>query len=177
MIYCTAAAAALAFASPAMAQGARAPAAQAAPAGFRIELLAGYDHAGTDGFHKDGVLYGLGAGYDFAVGNSLSLGADAEITGATGSKDGVKAGRDLYAGARVNFAVAPKANLYVKGGYTNARITETGFGGENLDGWRLGAGGQLLVGGGSYVGLEYRYSNYEQDVDRHQVALTVGHRF
>nr|NUR37352.1 outer membrane beta-barrel protein [Sphingomonas sp.] len=174
MIYFTAAAAALAFAAPAMAQGAAAP---AAPAGFRIELLAGYDHAGTDGFHKDGVLFGAGAGYDLAVAHTVSLGVDAEITGATGNKDGVKAGRDLYAGGRISFAVAPKADLYVKGGYTNGRITEEGFGGENLDGWRVGVGGQLLVGGGSYVGLEYRYSNYEQNVDRHQAAVTVGHRF
>ena len=34
----------------------------------------------------------------------------------------MKAGRDLYAGGRVNFAVSPTANLYVKGGYTNARF-------------------------------------------------------
>jgi outer membrane immunogenic protein len=178
MIYCTVAIAALAIASPAMAQDA-APAApiKAAPAGFRVEALVGYDRAGTDGFHESGVLFGIGAGYDFAVGNAVSLGVDAEATDSTADKDGSKLQRDLYAGARVNVAVSPKANIYVKGGYTNARVTEEGFGSENLDGFRLGLGGQYLVSGKAYVGLEYRYSNYQYDVDRHQVAFTVGTRF
>ena len=180
MIYCTAAAVALAFASPALAQDNPAPAAPAAPAtpaGFRFELLAGYDRGGVDGFHENGFLYGIGAGYDFAVSNTVSLGADVEASDSTASKDGVKAGRDLYAGARVSVAVAPTANLYVKGGYTNARVKVSGLGGDNGDGFRVGLGGQLLVGGGSYVGAEYRYSNYEADFERHQVAVTVGHRF
>jgi outer membrane immunogenic protein len=176
-IYSAAAAAALAFASPAIAQNAAAPAATAAPAGFRIEALAGYDRAGTDGFHTSGFLYGLGAGFDFAASNTISFGVDVEATDSTASKSGVKAARDLYAGARVNFAVSPRANLYLKGGYTNARIKASGFGGENFDGFRLGAGGQLIVSGKTYVGAEYRYSNYEDDLDRHQVALTVGTRF
>ena len=76
----------------------------------------------------------------------------------------VKAGRDLYAGGRVSFAVSPTANLYVKGGYTNARFKATdgvdSFS-ENFDGFRLGAGGQIAVSGKAYVGGEYRYSNYE----------------
>ena len=48
---------------------------------------------------------------------------------------------------------------------------------ENFDGYRLGAGGQLTVSGKAYVGGEYRYSNYEDGLKRHQVALTVGTRF
>jgi outer membrane immunogenic protein len=176
MIYCTAAAAALAFASPALAQGA-APAAPAAPAGFRVEALVGYDHGGVDGFHMNGVMFGLGAGYDFAVSNTISVGVDAEATDSTADKDGVSAGRDLYAGARVNFAVSQRANLYVKGGYTNARLKIEGCCADNGDGFRLGAGGQVVVSGKTYVGAEYRYSNYEGDFDRHQVALTLGTRF
>jgi len=178
MIYCTVAAAALAFASPAMAQDA-APATPlaAAPSGFRVELLAGYDHGGVDGFHMNGLMYGIGAGYDLAVSNSVSVGADAELSDSTGSKDGVKAGRDLYAGARVSFAVAPSANLYVKGGYTNARLTIEDCCSDNGDGFRVGVGGQYTIAGKTYVGAEYRYSNYEGDFERHQVALTLGARF
>jgi outer membrane immunogenic protein len=177
IVYCSAIAAALAFASPAIAQGTAAPATAAAPAGFRVELLAGYDRGGIDGFHMDGLLYGVGAGYDLAVGNAVSLGLDVEATDSTADKAGVKAGRDLYAGGRVNFAVSPRANLYLKGGYTNARLTISGCCGDNGDGFRLGAGGQMLVSGKTYVGAEYRYSNYEADFDRHQVALTLGTRF
>lgn len=173
-IYSATAVAALAFASPAFAQD---NAALAAPAGFRIEAVAGYDHAGTDGFHTSGLLYGLGAGFDFAATNAVSVGLDVEATDSTASKNGVKAARDLYAGGRVSFAVSPRANLYIKGGYTNARVKADGLGGTNLDGFRLGAGGQMIVTGKVYVGAEYRYSNYEADFDRHQVALTVGTRF
>jgi outer membrane immunogenic protein len=166
-----AAAAAIGFASPAMAQDAP------APAGFRVEGLVGYDRPGIDGFHASGVLFGLGAGYDFALGNSVSLGVDAEATDSTAKKSGVSTGRDLYAGGRVNFAVSPKANLYIKGGYTNARIKLSGVGAANGDGFRAGAGGQVVVSGKAYVGAEYRYSNYEGGFDRHQVALTLGTRF
>jgi outer membrane immunogenic protein len=148
-----------------------------APAGFRVEALVGYDNAGVDGFHESGLLYGIGAGYDFAVSNSVSLGLDVEATDSTASEDGVKAGRDLYAGGRVNFAVSPLANLYLKGGYTNARVKIEGCCADNGDGFRLGAGGQYQFAGKAYVGAEYRYSNYEADFERHQVALTVGTRF
>jgi outer membrane immunogenic protein len=171
MTYFVATAAALAFASPAMAQGA------VAPAGFRVEGLVGYDRPGTDGFHESGVLFGLGAGYDIALGNTVSLGIDAEATDSTAKKDGLSTGRDLYAGGRVNFGISPKANLYIKGGYTNGRLKASGLSGANLDGFRVGAGGQMLVSGKAYVGAEYRYSNYELGVDRHQVALTLGTRF
>ncbi|HKX91401.1 MAG TPA: outer membrane beta-barrel protein [Sphingomicrobium sp.] len=172
MTILAASAAALAFASPAMAQDAA-----AAPAGPRIEALVGYDRPGTDGFHSSGVLFGVGAGYDVAVGNAVSLGVDLEASDSTAEKSDVKTGRDLYAGGRVNFAVAPKANVYLKGGYTNARFKEEGFGGANFDGFRVGAGGQYTLGGKAYVGAEYRYSNYELGIDRHQVALTLGTRF
>jgi outer membrane immunogenic protein len=172
MYLLAASAAAFAFASPAMAADDH-----KAPAGFRVEALVGYDHPGADGFHSDGVLFGVGAGYDVAINDSISLGADVEASDSTAKKDGVSTGRDLYAGGRVNFAASPTFNFYVKGGYTNARFKESGFGGANFDGFRVGGGGQLTITGKTYVGAEYRYSNYELGVDRHQVALTVGTRF
>lgn len=168
--------AALASASPAFAQDA-APAAALAPTGPRIEAIVGYDNLGTDGFDMDGVMFGIGAGYDFAVGNAVSLGLDVEAGDSSAHENGVSAGRDLYAGGRVSFGVSPRANIYLKAGYTNARVKVSGFGGENGDGVRVGLGGQYTIAGKAYVGAEYRYSNYEQDVDRHQVALTLGTRF
>jgi len=170
MTLLAATAAAFTFATPAMAQDAT------APAGLRVEALVGWDRPGIDGFHANGILVGFGAGYDLALGNSVSLGIDGEISDSSAKRSGIKTGRDLYAGGRVNFAVSPKANVYVKGGYTNGRLTAEGDG-INLDGFRIGAGGQWIVSGKTYVGAEYRYSNYELGVDRHQVALTVGTRF
>jgi len=93
----------------------------------------------------------------------------------------VKSGRDLYAGGRVSFGISDKANVYVKGGYTNARFKASDgviTAADNAEGWRLGAGTQYNVSGKAYVGGEYRFSNYEGgDLKRHQVALTVGTRF
>ena len=172
MTYFAAAAAALAFATPALAQDGN-----TAPTGARVEALVGWDRPGIDGFKDNGVLFGVGAGYDFAVGNAVSLGVDVEATDSTASKDGVSTGRDLYAGGRANFAVSPNANVYLKAGYTNARIKVEDFGGANGDGFRVGAGAQFGIGGKAYVGGEYRYSNYEADFERHQLALTVGTRF
>jgi outer membrane immunogenic protein len=180
ILLATVAAAAVLGATPAFAQDA-----PAAPTGGRVEALIGYDRVKALGEHDGGVLFGIGAGYDFAVGNGVSLGADIEATEST-QKEGdadvaqVKAGRDLYAGGRVSFAVSPTANLYLKAGYTNARFKasdEDGTFAENFDGFRLGAGGQVAVSGKAYVGGEYRYSNYEAGLSRHQVALTVGTRF
>jgi outer membrane immunogenic protein len=164
----------------------------AAPTGARVEALVGYDAIridledfGVDETVKDsGVLYGFGLGYDFAVGG-VSLGADLEATDST-AKEGdedtgsLSAARDLYAGLRATFPVSQSANVYLKGGYTNARFKAELDGeseGENADGFRLGAGAQFTLSGKAYVGGEYRYSNYEADLSRHQFALTVGTRF
>lgn len=174
----TFASAAFLAATPALAQDV------VAPTGPRVEAVVGYDKVRALGEKDGGALLGVGAGYYFAVGRAISLGADVEASESTQkeSEGGVevKAGRDLYAGGRVNFAVSPTANLYVKGGYTNARFkADNGIDSvsRNFDGYRLGAGGQLALKGKAYVGSEYRYSDYEDGLKRHQVALTVGTRF
>ena len=179
ILLATAATAAVLGATPALAQEA-----SAAPVGPRVEAVLGYDRVKALGDKDGGALLGIGAGYDFAVGSGISLGADVEATESTQKESGggasVKAARDLYAGGRVSFGVSPSANLYVKAGYTNARFkADDGVDSfaENFGGYRLGAGGQLAISGKAYVGGEYRYSNYEHGLARNQVALTVGTRF
>jgi outer membrane immunogenic protein len=180
----TAVATAALAATPALAQ---------APRGPRVEALVGYDaprvrvnDSGIVGTFKDeGVAYGIGAGFDFALGNGASLGVDVEASDSTMKENNavgtLKAERDLYAGGRVSFPLgADGSNVYLKGGYTNAR-----FSAENatlrvrddLDGYRIGGGAQFALTGKAYVGGEYRFSDYEQDVRRHQVVATLGTRF
>ncbi len=93
----------------------------------------------------------------------------------------LRAERDLYAGGRVSFPLgADGSNVYLKGGYTNARFSaENGLlrAKQDLDGYRIGAGAQFALVGKAYVGGEYRFSDYEQDVRRHQIVATVGTRF
>lgn len=179
ILFATAASTAFLAVTPAFAQ------ATSSLTGPRVEAIVGYDSVKALGESDDGVLYGIGAGYDFAVSPSASLGIDVEATDSTQKESAgieeIRAGRDLYAGARATFAISPKANVYVKGGYTNARFKYDGSLGsisDNADGYRLGAGAQFALSGKSYVGGEYRHSRYEGgDLKRNQVALTLGTRF
>ena len=197
----TAAASVLAFglAAPAFAQDV--PVENAPFTGPRVEALAGYDHIGGEN-GRDGVVYGGAIGYDAQVGGVI-LGVEGEITGATtkgsdrdvlvtGDRYRIKAGRDLYAGARIGYAISPLAMIYAKGGYTNARInsrytttTATFRDHDDAEGYRIGAGLEYKVNTNTYVKGEYRYSNYKNlddsnvdiDLDRHQVLAGVGFRF
>lgn len=188
----TAVATAALAATPALAQ---------APQGPRVEALVGYDaprvkvnDSGIVGTFKDeGVVYGVGAGYDFALGNGASLGVDVEASDSTmkeaNTAGTLRAERDLYAGGRVSFPLgADGSNVYLKGGYTNARFSaeqqNTRLGNtefvkvkEDLDGYRIGGGAQFALAGKAYIGGEYRFSDYENDVRRHQLVATVGTRF
>jgi outer membrane immunogenic protein len=164
----------------------------------------------------DGVAFGVGVGYDFDLGGVVA-GVEGEFTESTGeqeadeSLDGinfssrVETGRDLYVGGRVGFVATPSTLIYAKAGYTNTSI-EGGFETDddrfefdsNVDGWRIGAGVEQLLGPNAYGKLEYRYSNYgnldfgddfdfddfesedfetDIDLDRHQIMLGFGFRF
>lgn len=212
-----AAVAAAMIATPAFAQDA--PPADGAFNGPRVGVILGYDKlqpgssedsdiAGDDE-GADGLLYGGDVGYDIQRGR-LVFGVEGELTGSTAKVRNparanlgfgrVKAGRDIYAGARIGTTLNPTTLLYAKGGYTNARIdltasdgtTETG-GHFNLDGYRVGVGLEKSFGTRTYAKIEYRYSNYGDarfeypsggntnnfaiDTDRHQIAAGVGIRF
>jgi outer membrane immunogenic protein len=168
--------------------------------GPRVEALAGWDHTNINGGKKDGFVYGGALGYDVQRGGAV-VGVEGEVTGST-TKDRaynvvnandsarIGAGRDLYVGARVGFAVAPTTLVYAKAGYTNARVNLdystpqlTLRDHQNLDGYRIGAGVEHLMPHNTYVKAEYRYSNYGHnddynlDAERHQILAGVGMRF
>ena len=180
------------FAVPAAAQ-------EAAPfSGVRVEGIVGYDTADVEGEGSDGVVYGAQVGYDFQSGGAV-FGVEGEVSDSTvdecvggvlvtGDTLCAEAGRDLYVGGRVGAAISPNVLVYGKAGYTNARFaldyedgtaaTAADFSeSENLDGVRAGAGLEFAIGPNSYAKTEYRYSNYEQGFDRHQVVAGFGFRF
>ena len=166
--------------------------------GLRVEGVVGYDAADVEGENSDGVTYGAQVGYDVRSGNAV-FGVEGEATDSTvdecvndvtvaGDELCVGAGRDLYVGGRVGAAVSDNVLLYGKAGYTNARVGldyDDGTAGdaldfeegENLDGARVGGGVEVALGPNSYAKTEYRYSNYEQGFDRHQVVAGFGFRF
>src|SRR5512139_1982623 len=110
--------------------------------GPRVEALVGYDsnrpgsttdldNADEIDQSIDGVAYGIGAGYDFDMGNAVigvegeymrsEAQSDFDTTGFNTAVGNIDAGRDLYIGARAGMKVGPRSLLYVKGGYTNAK--------------------------------------------------------
>ena len=164
-----------AAATPAMAQ-------DAAPfSGAHAEILTGYDAVDTNSVigTPDGVLYGFAAGYDWQAGGAV-LGLEAEIADSSTKRtffgEKIESDRDLYIGARVGTALSESALIYAKAGYTNARIEST-VGNANADGVRVGAGVEYKLRGNLFLKGEYRYSNYEGDVERHQGVAGFGIRF
>ena len=192
--YLLAAVAATAFATPALAQ----TTGNAPGTGLRIEGIVGYDNARVPGVDSSGVTYGARVGYDFNAGG-LVLGIDGEVSdssveecenGFDTANDEICAefGRDLYVGGRIGAPVGSNTLLYASAGYTNARVNldyEDGTNGtlndfrltDDLDGVRVGAGAEFGIGSNAFVRAEYRYSNYEQDIERHQVVGGFGFRF
>lgn len=166
--------------------------------GFHVDGIVGYDRSSIENEHANGVTYGIGAGYDVRSGNAI-FGVEAEASDSTADRtvDGaiiatdtlrVRAGRDLYVGGRVGVGIGGNSLIYAKAGYTNARFrvdyqdgtpaTAPDFVSRtNLDGIRAGVGAQIGVGSNAYLRTEYRYSNYQDGVDRHQVVGGFGVRF
>jgi len=169
------------IAAPAMAQDA-----DTTFSGLHAEVLGGWDRDQGLERHDNGVLYGIGAGYDLRRGNTV-FGIEGEASDSTQKKElgavTEKASRDLYVGGRLGYVLGGNNLLYAKAGYTNARYTVDGtatgvnLAEGNLDGVRVGAGIEHQLGSRTFVKAEYRYSNYEQGVSRNQVVAGFGVRF
>ena len=170
--------------------------------GPRIEARAGWDRLqvndpaiGLDG-SEDDVMYGVGIGYDIALGDRFIAGIEANVDFSEAEyrrTDGnvtveAEPGRDIEVSARIGARVTDNVLVYGKAGYTNARLegvltvggttgtTRTEFA-SNGDGLRVGAGVEFALPGNAYARTEYRYSNYEGGVVRHQVVGGIGFRF
>lgn len=150
--------------------------------GVHGSAIVGFDYLdlNTTGLdNPSGVAYGVNLGYDFQAGRTV-FGIEGEFTESTAkveanNVDVANASRDLYVGGRVGFVTGPTL-IYAKAGYTNARVEYLG-GAENGDGVRVGTGAEVQLKNNIFFKGEYRYSNYEGDVERHQLVGAVGVRF
>jgi outer membrane immunogenic protein len=178
------------------------PAAAADFTGPRVEIHAGWDRPGVDDRklnlddEKDGIAYGAAVGYDVALGETLVAGVEAEIDLAEtdlmrvagNTRLEFKPKRDIGVSARVGARVGENFLVYAKAGYVNLRLkgavtiggttgtTRTTFA-HNGDGWRVGGGVEYAFADGAYAKAEYRYSDYEGGVRRHQGLVGLGFRF
>ena len=194
----TAGIASLGFASPAAAQ-------LFAPSGPRIELQAGLDRASDTAdfgaeYDAEGGYVALAGGYDIGLG-VVALGIDVEA-GQSGIEDSVvfedsngviydsvlKNTSDLYLGARLTVPVATLGDVYIKGGITHLTseldtliddgdtVTREIIENEET-GFRVGAGGRYYLGRNLYLGGEYRYAQYDSDIQKHQILGLLGLKF
>lgn len=132
---------------------------------------------GIDSGSESDIGYGINAGYDFDMGQAV-FGIEAELMDsgvsstatdifAAGDAATLSAGRDLYIGARAGFKAGASTLVYVKGGYTDARVKLTyddgvtvESGSDSLGGFRVGAGVERRLVANLAVRAEYRYSDY-----------------
>lgn len=177
-------------ATPAFAQ-------DAAPfTGPRVEAIVGYDSADVEGENSGGLVYGGAIGYDFQLGGAVA-GIEAELTDSSvdecisgldvaGDQFCAQVGRDIYVGGRIGAVLGSNTLLYAKAGYVNGRAnlqydapgTANDFDdGVDLDGVRVGGGVEFALGRNAFAKAEYRYSNYEQGFEKHQVVGGIGFRF
>ena len=126
--------------------------------------LADRDFGGDDAF-----TYGINAGYDANLGSAVVGGTvEYQESGADGF------GRDLSVVGRVGTQISNNALFYGLAGYTNFNVEGTDA---DLDGYRLGLGVEVATDSKVYGQVEYRYSNYEYDVEGHQFVFGLGYRF
>ena len=161
----------------------------------RVEAHGGWDNVGND-VSDSGIVYGIGAGVDFDLSERVVAGVEANLDFsnvdecgtavlAAGDELCIEARRDISAVARLGYRVTDNGLVYALAGYTNGRyrvdydpaVGPSTSVSDNLDGLRVGVGYQHGFGNGLYSKVEYRYSNYEADVERHQVIAGIGVAF
>lgn len=145
---------------------------------------------------KDSITGGVFVGYDKTINGRFVVGAEAGLDLASDDEVQASAAGTNYlvdpkysfdVTARAGYLVNPKTLLYVRGGYTNARVRATVANGTAIesagrseDGWLAGAGVERQVAQNLTARLEYRYSKFGegggQDY-RHRVLAGLSYRF
>ncbi len=180
--------------------------------GAHVDAIVGGSHgdrgAGiSDQQSGDGLVYGIGGGYDVRIGGNAVLGIVGEVSDVTGDSCAQidlptrgstvpaakgrycgKEGRALFGGVRAGYLAGERTLLYVGGGYVNARRVESfdgtldgrdakSSGGRNLDGVRASAGLEQAVAKHVSLKAEYRYTAFGHDFSSDQHQLVTGLSF
>jgi outer membrane immunogenic protein len=185
-------------ATPALAQS-------AAPGGFYVGAIGGYEGIDVESADAavsadaDSAVYGINAGYDLSLGSAF-VGVEGELSTSgsstdfpasfTGARDGLEANGQYYVGARAGVALTPGIAAYGKVGYTSLSTKAFTTAGtlaeleDNAGGFRFGGGLQVQLPGPLEGRLEYRRSQYNDlgdgaygDATTDQVVAGVGVRF
>jgi outer membrane immunogenic protein len=120
--------------------------------------------------NNSGFGYGGQIGYDFLLNPNIVLGAEAALTGRTGSNPleynsdfTISQGRTVAATARFGYLIGVNGLVYARGGYTNARYKlRNRFGdySQNHGGYTVGAGYEQQLRRNVSARIEYAYSKF-----------------
>jgi outer membrane immunogenic protein len=161
--------------------------------GLRADVHAGLDSVRSDGQSREGATYGLTLGYDLMQRGAL-LGVQLDLDASdndscrsdvfiSGDRACDSARRDMAVMVRAGAPVGASAFVYGIAGYANARfdlryslagVSDTDH--ADFDGVRLGTGVSADLSPRLYAKVEYRYTNYERGISRHQGLAGVGLR-
>ena len=151
-----------------------------APVDDKVNSVIGGVFAGYDKTVNDRFVVGAEGGLDFASDDEVQ----SNVAGSNYSVD-PKYSFDLT--ARSGYLVNPQTLLYVRGGYTNARVRTTitnpagiQSGSDNQDGWLAGAGVERQVAQNISARVEYRYSELTEGNgkdQRHRALAGLSYRF
>lgn len=133
--------------------------------GVRVEVTAGVDD-NINNADVTEVTYGATVGVDFPVGEKFTAGVEANVDNAFDR-------RDVGASVRVGYVALDNVLVYTKAGYSNYKDAFS----RELDGLRVGGGVEVNITKNSFVGAEYRYSDFEGNTGKNSVAVRLGLRF
>jgi len=154
------AAAALAVATPAMAQN------NAGFTGARVEATAGYNDV-INSRDRNDIVYGFEAGVDVPVGDNLTVGV------AANTRNVFEDNRQIGVTGRVGYAFTQNTLGYALAGYNNYRS----FQDFDRDGLAVGGGLEHKISRVTYVKAEYRYSDFDGRTGDSAVTAGIGLRF
>lgn len=182
----------------------------------RAEVRAGHDEihnrlelddsAFGEDQSENGIGYGVELGADVKVSSSFLVGAyvgleDSDSEGCSelfGEDEAcLKGGRNFTIGGRAGLSMGDGGLIYVKGGYSQAKLKASYFDGfddiyadsETVGGYHVGAGVEVGLGRSFYTKGEYVYSHYDDAFEetlapsnsakpsRHQLMVGFGIRF
>lgn len=160
-----------------------------------VQVQGGLDSVSVLDGSSEGVSYGAAVGYSVPLNDAFFAGAEVSFDDSTtkecvsntliaGDRTCIRSGRDIAVLARVGSQLGDRSQVYVLGGYANARLNASyndGVSreseGTNLDGFRLGTGLQLDFTDNLFSKVEYRYSNYQDGFSRHNGVVALGVKF
>jgi opacity protein-like surface antigen len=162
--------------------------------GFRIDAGVGATRFYSEGNNKTKLAVGASAGFDFALGDTVTVGPEIGIMYAkpenvTRDGPGVayrKAWEEYQVGGRLGFVASPSTLFYVRGAYVvNAQRKyfdadapgRDYYNKYNTRGWLAGAGIEQQLGSPLYVKAEGTYSNYRTNSSRITGLVSLGLRF